>query len=153
MVWGISTVLHAFAAFIWFGILLISGAMLPTVLATVSSTERLKGWHRFLGIAFPWILGAIVIVLLSGYHMMFAYFGGFKAPLYIGLMHGGGLLTMAAFLHIYFTPYKRFCRAVANESWELAERQFQQMYKLMLVNALLVAAISAIGLAGPRWFY
>ncbi len=151
MAWGISTALHGFAAFIWLGVLLVSLAMLSPTLGNLPAAQRFPIWLNFFRRAFPWVLGAIVVILLSGYHLMFAYFGGFKAPLYIGLMHGIGLLTMAAFLHIYFASFKRFARAVDRLDWTVAAQQFGQLRLLMAINLLLTLAVSALGLGGPHW--
>ena len=67
---------------------------------------QLALWHRVFRRFFPWVWASIVLLLLSGYSMLFLYFGGFAgAGLHIYIMQGTGIVMMLLFLHLFFAPW------------------------------------------------
>ena len=56
---------------------------------------------------------SVLLLLVSGYWMMFGTFGGFKgAPLYINLMQTLGLVMVGLFVGLFHGPWLKFKRAV-----------------------------------------
>ena len=69
---------------------------------------------RVFGRFFPIVLGCIAVLLLTGYHMLFAGFGGFGgAGVHVHIMHLTGWVMFLLFFHLYFAPWRRYRRAVA----------------------------------------
>jgi hypothetical protein len=67
---------------------------------------------------FPWVWVAILLLLVSGYWMVFTTFGGFTgAGLYIHLMQMIGWLMIALFIWLFHGPWLAFKRAVDVEDW------------------------------------
>ncbi len=63
---------------------------------------------------FAWVFAAIVVLLASGYGLIFGVFGGFAgAGLHVHIMQTIGIVMMLLFLHLYFAPWRRFRAAVA----------------------------------------
>ena len=70
---------------------------------------RLALWHCIFRRFFPWVWASIVLLLVSGYGMLFLYFCGFAgAGLHIHVMQGTGIVMMLLFLQMYFGPWRRF---------------------------------------------
>jgi uncharacterized membrane protein len=105
-----------------------------------------------LGRFFGWVIAAIILLLLSGYALVFGVFGGFRAiGLYINLMQGLGILMMLLFLHLYFAPWRRFQKAVARQDWAEGGRQLGQIRTIVTINLVLGLVVAAIGGSGRYW--
>jgi uncharacterized membrane protein len=65
------------------------------------------------------VWASIVLLLVSGYSMMFLYFGGFAGTglLHVHVMQGTGILMLLLFLHLFFVPWRRFGQALASEAF------------------------------------
>ena len=75
-------------------------------------------WSRVLGRFFAWVIAAIVLLLASGYGMIFGVFAGFRGVgLHVHLMQGIGIVMMLLFFHLYFAPWRRFRAAVARRDY------------------------------------
>ena len=94
----------------------------------------------------------MILLLLTGYTMVFVVFGGFaKIGLHIQLMQGIGVLMVLLFLHLYFAPWRRFRAAVARQDWAESGRQLDQIRTLVTVNLMLGIIVVAIGSSGRYW--
>jgi len=113
---------------------------------------RLRLWSGVLEKFFAWVIAAIVLLLVSGYVMVFAVFGGFaESGLHIQLMMGIGILMMLLFFHLYFAPWRRFRGAVAREDWTEGARQLNQIRMIVTINLVLGLIVVAIGSSGRYW--
>jgi uncharacterized membrane protein len=113
---------------------------------------RLELWGRVLGRFFAWVIAAIVLLLASGYTIVFAVFGGFAGlALYIQLMQGIGILMILLFFHLYFAPWRRFRAALARQDRAAAARQLDQIRWIVTLNLILGLATVAIGGSGRYW--
>ena len=95
---------------------------------------------------------AIVLLLASGYILIFGVFGGFAgAGLHVHLMQALGIVMMLLFLHLYFAPWRRFRAAVARRDTPQAARQLNQIRWIVTVNLALGLLTVAIGSSGRYW--
>jgi len=133
--------LHILAAVIWVGGMFFAYmALRPTAAALLEPPQRLAVWDGVFTKFFFWVWISIITILVSGYHMMFSAFGGFAGSgMHIHLMHGMGLIMMMIFMHVYFAPYKRLKRLVA-------EGNFPEAAKNLNTIRIMVAINLAIGL-------
>ncbi len=101
---------------------------------------------------FAWVIAAIILLLASGYALVFGIYGGFHsiAP-YIQIMQGLGILMMLLFLHLYFAPWRRFRVAVARKDWVEGGRQLAQIRTIVTINLVLGMIVVAIGGSGRFW--
>ena len=98
---------------------------------------------------FPWVWMAIVILLISGYGMVFAYFGGFAGSgLHIHIMQGLGIIMMLLFFHLYFAPYRRLRKLVAGKDWPAAAAQLSQIRVIIGINLVLGLIVVLVGSGG-----
>jgi len=93
-----------------------------------------------------------VLLLVSGFAMVFDVFGGFGGVgLYIQLMMGIGILMMLLFFHLYFAPWRRFQAAVGRQDWAEGGRQLGQIRSIVTLNLILGLIVVGIGASGRYW--
>jgi len=149
---SISLILHALSAVVWVGGMFFAHQVLRPAAAPLEPGPRLALWSRVLGRFFAWVFAAVILLLLSGYTMVFEVFGGFaKIGLHIQLMQGIGILMVLLFLHLYFAPWRRFRAAVARQDWAEGGRQLGQIRTIVTVNLVLGIIVVAIGSSGRYW--
>jgi uncharacterized membrane protein len=81
--------------------------------------------------------------------MIFAFYGGMGGVrLHVHLMNGSGLLMTALFAYLFFVPYPRLRRAVANGEWPEGRRELDTIRRVVGTNlalGLLTVAVAAGG--------
>ena len=145
-------VLHALSAVVWVGGMFFAHQVLRPATGALDPTPRLLLWSRVLDRFFTWVIVAIVLLLASGYVLVFAVFGGFgKIGLHVQVMQGIGILMMLLFFHLYFAPWRRFRVAVGREDWAEGGRQLGQIRTIVTINLVLGLIVVAIGSSGRYW--
>ena len=145
-------VLHALSAVVWVGGMFFAHQVLRPAAATLEPGPRLALWSRVLSRFFAWVFAAVILLLLTGYTMVFDVFGGFaEIGFHIQLMQGIGILMVLLFLHLYFAPWRRFRAAVARQDWAEGGRQLGQIRTIVTVNLVLGVIVVAIGSSGRYW--
>ena len=148
----VALIVHLLAAIVWVGGMFFAHQVLRPAAAMLEPGPRLILWSRVLGRFFAWVIAAIILLLLSGYTLVFGVFGGFRAiGLYINLMQGLGILMMLLFLHLYFSPWRRFRMAVGRQDWAEGGRQLGQIRTIVTINLVLGLVVAAIGGSGRYW--
>lgn len=145
---ALALVLHILSAVIWLGGMIFAHQMLrPAAASVLEPPQRLSLWVGVFSRFFPWVWGAVVVLLASGLWMIFEVYGGFAGtPLYVHAMFALGLVMMAIFFHIYFVPFKRLKACVADEAWPGGAAQIDQIRRLVGINILLgLATVAAAG--------
>lgn len=143
---------HVLAAVVWVGGMFFAYVVLRPSAALLPSEMRLQLWHRVLSRFFPWVWASIVLLLVSGYGMVFLYLGGFAgAPLHIHVMQGIGIVMVLLFLHLFFAPWRRFGRAVEGGAFPEAATELGQIRRIVAVNLVLGLATIIVGASGRFW--
>lgn len=147
---SIAIMLHVLAVVIWVGGMFFAYmALRPVAASLLEPPQRLPLWDGVFAKFFPWVWLAIVLILASGYWMLLGPFGGFaKAPLYVHVMNGLGLVMMAIFMHVYFAPYQRLRKAVVAQNWQEGGKYLAQIRALVGINTLLGVLTISIATAG-----
>jgi uncharacterized membrane protein len=148
----VALILHAIAAVVWVGGMFFAHQALRPAAAVLDAGPRLLLWSRVFGRFFSWVITAIVVLLVTGYTLVFGVFGGFaRVGLHVHLMQGLGVLMMLLFLHLYFAPWRRFRLAVTQENWADGGRQLGQIRSIVTINLVLGLAVVALGASGRYW--
>jgi uncharacterized membrane protein len=143
---------HMLAALFWVGGMVFAYTMLRPAAGALEAPARLTLWRDVFGRFLPWVAVAIVALLVSGYAMLFLEFGGFRrAPLFVHVMQGTGILMMLIFLHLYFAPWRRLQKAVHAKEWPAAGQQLAQIRKLVAINLALGVITVLVGSTGRYW--
>ena len=118
---AVALALHIFGAVVWVGGMFAIYVCLRPALSTFEPPQRLRLMRVTLQKFFPWVWLAILLLLASGYWMLFTTFGGFAgAGMYIHLMQMIGWLMIALFVWLFHGPWLAFKRAVDVEDWPSA---------------------------------
>ena len=150
---GIALPLHVLAAVVWVGGMFFAYmALRPAAGAVLEGPARLRLFAATFALFFTWVWIAVAVLLASGYWMI-AMLGGMAAiGIHVHIMHGVGLLMVAAFAHIYFAPFRRLRQAVAAEQWEDGARCLNTIRMIMGANLVLGVLVVAIGSSRGLWF-
>ena len=147
---GIALLLHLFGVVVWVGGMFFAYMALRPVAATVLEPPlRLGLWVGVFGKFFPWVWMSVALILGSGLYMWMAL-GGASAPLYVHAMLVMGVVMMLIFAHVFFAPYKKLKRAVAEQTWPAGGAALGQIRLLIGINlsiGLLTIAVAILGRA------
>ena len=150
---GIALTLHLLAATIWVGGLFFAFVCLRSAATGLDAAHRLQMWAHALGMFFRWVWVAVVLLLATGFWMIFSLPGGMKgAGLHVHLMLGLGILMMLLAGHMHFAPLKRLRHAVAGSHWADAGKALHQARLFIGISLALGLTVIAIA-SGGRYFF
>src|SRR3954470_7024757 len=90
--------LHVLGAVVWGGGMFVVYVCLRPALGTLEPPQRLRLMRVTFQKFFPWVWVAILLLLASGYWMVFYTFGGFKGVgMHVHLMQGIGWVMSRCF--------------------------------------------------------
>lgn len=147
---GIALALHVVATVVWVGGMFFAYVVLrPSAAQVLNASDRLTLWVEVLSGFFRWVVLCILLLLGTGYWMLFGSFGGFGgAGAYIHMMHGLGLLMVVVFGHIISSPYKRMAALIEQESWSAGGVELAKVRRLVGINLILGLLTVVIATAG-----
>jgi uncharacterized membrane protein len=148
----VALILHSLSAVVWVGGMFFALFALRPATAPLEPGPRLLLWSRVLERFFFWVMAAIVLLLASGYGMIFGVYSGFRGiGLHINIMQGLGIVMMLLFFHLYFAPWRRFRAAVGRQDYPAAARQLDQIRVIVTINLILGLITIAVGSSGRYW--
>ena len=141
--------LHLLAAVAWVGGMAFAILALRPALAVLEPAQRLALHAGVLQRFFRMIWHAMPILLLTGYALLFGWYGGFaRAGWHIHAMHMLALAMAGIFVAIVTGPWKEFRAAQARTDRPAAAAaidRIRQMVTLNLGLGVLTAGIAAWG--------
>ncbi len=145
-----SITFHILAAVIWVGGMFFAYmALRPAAAQVLEPPLRLALWVQVFRRFFVWVWLSIAVLFASGYWMLFNYFGGFAgAGLHVHIMHGGGILMLLIYLHVFFAPYRKLRDAVIIQDYPLAAAKLNQIRQLVGLNTVIGLLVIIAGSAG-----
>jgi uncharacterized membrane protein len=109
---------HIFGAVVWVGGMFAIYVCLRPALSAVDPPQRLRLLRITFQNFFPWVWAAVLLLLVSGYWMVFVTFGGFSgARLHVHLMQFVGWVMIALFVWLFHDPWLAFKHAVDADDW------------------------------------
>ena len=150
---SIAITLHVLSAVIWVGGMFFAYVALRPVAANLLEPPlRTTLWRDTFDRFFPWVWVAVIVLLLTGYWMIFAKFGGMgTSPLYVHVMNGLGIVMMLIYLHVFFAPFRRMKQAIATQDWPEAGRRLGQIRIFIGINLLIGLVTIVLGTGGRYW--
>ena len=143
---------HVLFAALWVGGMAFAILALRPALAVLEAPQRLALMGQVHKRFFLVVWHAMPLVILSGYVLLFGYYGGFRgARWHVHLMHLTGLLMAATFLAIAFGPWKQMRAALAAGDTATAGAANDGIRKLVTLNlalGLLTVGVAAWGRLG-----
>jgi uncharacterized membrane protein len=143
---------HLLAAVFWVGGMAFAYAVLRPAAGPLDPPVRLALWRRVFERFLPWVGLAILVLLASGYGMVFMVFGGFGSlPVYVNVMQGLGIIMMLLYLHLFFAPWPRFSTALDQGAVPEAAKQLNQIRIIVAINLVLGIITVIVGASGRFW--
>lgn len=144
--------IHVLFAVLWVGGMAFAILALRPALAELDPPQRVAVMGRVHRRFFLVVWHAMPLVLLTGYVLLFGYYGGFRgAGWHIHLMHLTGLLMGAVYLAIATGPWKQMRAALAEGNVAgagAANERIRQLVSVNLVLGLVTVAVAAWGRLG-----
>lgn len=136
---ALAIALHVVAAVVWVGGLFFAYVVLrPVAAATFEPPQRLQLWAAVFKRFFPWVWMSIVILMLSGYWLIFDWFKGFAgSPGHVHLMHLIGWVMTLLFVYLYYKIYPLFVEAVKQKDWPAGGAALNRIRHIVLINLVL----------------
>ncbi len=145
---AIALLLHLFSVVVWVGGMFFAYmALRPVAASVLEPPQRLTLWAGVFGKFFPWVGLSIALILGSGIYMLMLL-GGTSAPAYVLVMLALGVAMMLIFGHVFFGPYKKLKRAVAQQAWKDGGGALGQIRMLIGLNlgiGLITIAVAILG--------
>ncbi|WP_455199083.1 CopD family protein [Kaarinaea lacus] len=147
---AIAISMHLLAAVVWVGGMFFAYmALRPVAASLLEPPIRLPLWSQTFSRFFPWVWVSVITLLVSGFWMVFSFYGGFGAVrTHIHLMTGIGLVMVLLFMHVFFAPYRRMKKALEGGHIPEAGRRLAQIRVIIAINLVLGLVVSVIGSAG-----
>lgn len=132
----IAITLHVIAVIVWIGGTFFGIVAVRPTLAELGMPTQARVFAGVVRRFLPWVWGAIVVILGSGFYMVATSFdGGLSGtPWFVRLMMVLGIFMMMLTGHLTFAPYKRLKRALAAGDDGAAAKAMRQMGIVMMVN-------------------
>jgi uncharacterized membrane protein len=145
-------IIHTVSAVVWVGGMFFALLVLRPATGALEPPVRLVLWSRVFDGFFRWVIAAIVLLLASGYGMIFGVYAGFRGiGMHINIMQGIGIVMMLLFFHLYFAPWRRFRAALARPDYPAAAGQLNQIRLIVMINLILGLITVAVGSSGRYW--
>lgn len=144
--------LHLLAAIVWIGGMFFAHLILRPSSEYLPMPLRVGLWARALRRFMVWVWGAVILLPITGYAMIFYGFGGFGGlALYIHLMQGLGWIMIGLFLYVYYFPYRGLMRMYRESLIPEAGMYIQRIRRVVSVNLTLGLIVALIGAMGRYW--
>jgi uncharacterized membrane protein len=149
---AVALAVHIFGAVIWVGGMFAIYVCLRPALGALDPPQLLRLMQVTFQKFFPWVWVAILLLLASGYWMLFTTFGGLtRAGLHIHLMQMIGWLMIALFVWLFRGPWLAFKRAVDSEDWSSTGARLSRIRQIVAVNLPLGLLVVVIRASGRYW--
>lgn len=146
--------LHVIAVVIWVGGMLFAHMILrPVAAGQLPPPQRLPLWVGVFARFFPLVWICVITLLVSGLWMIFSVYGGMGGlAWHVHTMFGLGLLMMLIFFYVFFVPYRKLKKAVAEQDWPTGARALSTIRHLVGVNTLIGFITIVVATGGMYWF-
>ena len=144
----IALTVHVLAAVIWIGGMFFAYAILRPSAGPLEPGVRLALWSRVLSRFFPWVWLSVAALLVSGGAMIALDTTGTAATsTLIRLMMALGLVMIAIYAWVYFTPWRRLRRTVSTQDWVTADQHLRKVRFLVGLNLALGVLTVVVGIS------
>lgn len=148
---GLAISAHVLAAVVWVGGMFFAYVVLRPTLAmqSIDPEIRLSVWAGVFKRFFPWVWLVILVLLTSGYWLIFRAFGGFAStPLHVHLMHLLAVIMIGLFVYLYYRLLPHFKLKVNASEWPAAAGYLNRIRHVILINLILGIITVIVASAG-----
>jgi uncharacterized membrane protein len=139
---------HLAGVVLWVGGMFFAWMCLrPVAAMQLEPPARLKLWAAVFARFFPWVWGAVSVILISGLLSLLSI-GMKQAPIHWHVMLLLGLIMSAVFVYVVIRPYGKLKAAVADQNWPAGGQALGQIRQLIATNLVLgfvTVAVASLG--------
>ena len=145
---AIAITLHLLGAIVWVGGMFFAHMVLRgAVSQSLEPQDRLPLMQRVFDGFFPWVWLSVILILASGYWMLFFVYTS-ETPLWLGFMAVAGTLMAAIFIFIFAFPYQELSSARKIHDMPKAVAALASIRRLVLTNLILGLLITVAAVFG-----
>ena len=143
---GVLLALHLLGVVVWVGGMAFALLILRPSLVVLEPVQRLDLHAQVFRRFFRLVWHTMPLVLLSGYAMLFGYFGGFAGANWgVHVMHLTGLVMAGIFVWIIIGPWKAFRAAGPTGDRAAPLAQIRRLIATNLLLGAVTIVVAAIG--------
>ncbi|WP_226893269.1 hypothetical protein [Nisaea sediminum] len=149
----IALAIHIVSAVIWVGGMFFAYSVLRPSMGTLEQApDRLRLWRAVFARFFRIVIVEIVLLLGSGYWMVFMEYGGFSGVgIHVHIMNLTGFLMMGLFGHLWFAEWSKFRKAVDAGDFPAAGGRLNRIRMIVFTNLWLGWITVLVGATGRYW--
>lgn len=140
--------LHLLGTVVWIGGMFFAHVALRPALAVLSPQQRVSLMAATLWTFLRWVAAAVVLILVSGFAMVFAKGGFAVSGLHVHAMTALGLVMTAIYGFIVAVPFARVRAAAAAGAWDTGLAALAQVRRLVGINLILGLVTITIAVLG-----
>lgn len=145
---GIAVTLHLLGIIVWVGGMFFAHMVLRVALNKVLEPhERLPLMLKVFDGFFPWVWLSVILILASGYWMLFVVYAT-ETSFWLSFMSVAGTLMAAIFVFIYAVPYHQLGSALKTHDTPKAVAAITLVRQLILTNLSLGLLITVVTVTG-----
>ena len=147
---AIALTVHLLGVIVWVGGMFFAHVVLRGAANKVlESQERLQLMLKVFDGFFPWVWLSVILILASGYWMLFFVYES-ETTLWLNVMSIAGTLMAAIFVFIYTIPYHQLNRALKTHDMPQAVAAITLIRQLILTNLSLGLVITVLAVIGKQ---
>lgn len=144
--------IHLLAVLIWVGGMFFAYMVLrPAAVDVLQPPERLRLWDNVFRRFFNWVWGAIGLILVTGFYMIYQYGGMSYAPHHVHIMLLLGVGMMVVYAYVFFACYVPLSLHVNKQRWKEAGELLGKIRKLVALNLSLGLLTIVVAVVGVTW--
>jgi uncharacterized membrane protein len=140
---------HLLAAVLWVGGMFFAYVVLrPAAVEVLQPPERLRLWSKVFQRFFTWVWGAIGVILVTGFYLVYQYGGMAHVSHHIHVMLLLGIVMTVIYAYVFFGLYIPLSLHVAKERWKEAGEILGRIRKMVAINlsfGVLTICVAVIG--------
>jgi uncharacterized membrane protein len=148
---SIAMTLHILGVIIWVGGMFFAHMVLrPALNECLEAPQRLPLLLKVFDGFFPWVWGAVIAIMASGFWMLFTVYEG-SIGFWLEFMSVVGVLMSAIFVFIYAIPYNQVGVALREDDKAKLVKAVNLIRQLILINlslGMLVTIVATLGKYG-----
>jgi len=144
--------IHLLAAILWVGGMFFAYVVLrPAAVEALQPPERLRLWDKVFQRFFTWVWGAVGIILVTGFYMIYQYGGMAHVSHHIHVMSLLGLVMTVIYSYVFFGLYVPLNLHVSKERWKEAGESLGKIRQLVAINLALGVVTICVAIIGYGW--
>lgn len=130
--------IHTMSAVVWVGGVFFMVMIMKWAVHVLEPKDRVAVMTRVFDRFFFWVWVSVILILVTGFYIIFALYGGFKGlGMHIHIMLTIGLLMTFIYAYIYFVPFQKLKKLKEAGDIPAAVKQVHSIRDIGMVQLVL----------------